>query len=152
MKGVQVQATGCSAADESNLTQVQRFTWTYKVIFSNTRNFTGEDVQITMTAAMTSNAGINVSGQAVIEPTTRPDAYEIDGPTSWLSIDLQVFNLLPNGSLPHTPTIALTPTRAAATTIRRCRARRTILSIWTSSPTQTQRQLSSSAQSAACRR
>jgi murein tripeptide amidase MpaA len=110
MKGMTVKATACSAADESNLSQVQRFTWTYQVIFSNTKDFTGEDAQITMTASMTSISGIGVSGQAVIDLTTQPDPYEIDGPTSWLSVDLQVFSLIQNGSLAHTPSIALTGT------------------------------------------
>jgi len=110
LKGMTVKATACSAADQGNLTQVQRFTWTYQVIFSNTKDFTGEDVQITMTASMTSNSSINVSGQAVIDLTTQPDPYEIDGPTSWLSVDLQVFSLLQNGALAHTPSIALSGT------------------------------------------
>jgi murein tripeptide amidase MpaA len=110
LKGMTVKATNCSAADETNLNIVQRFTWTYEVIFANTKDFTGEDVAITMTASMTSNSGIQVSGPAVFHLTTQPDPYEIDGATSWLSVDLQVFQLLQNGSLPSTPSIALTGT------------------------------------------
>ena len=110
LKGMKVQVTSCSAADEGNLNIVQRFTWTYEVIFSNTQDFTGEDVPVAMTASITSTSGITVSGQAVITLTTQPNPYEIDGPTSWLSVDLQVFQLLQGGHLPSTPTIALTGT------------------------------------------
>ena len=110
LKGMGVKATNCSAANEGDLSIVQRFTWTYEVTFTNTNDFTGEDVQVTMTASMTSNSGISVSGPAIFDLTTQPDPYEIDGPTSWLSVDLQVFSLLQYGSLSHTPSIALTGT------------------------------------------
>jgi hypothetical protein len=48
-----------------------------------------------------------MSASAVITLTTQPNPYEVDGPTSWLSVDLQVFNVLQNGSLPSTPAIQL---------------------------------------------
>ena len=48
-----------------------------------------------------------MSGQAVITLTTQPNPYEIDGATSWLSVDLQVFNLLEGVHLANTPGIAL---------------------------------------------
>jgi hypothetical protein len=63
-----------------------------------------------MTASLTSNIGITPSGQAVITLTTQADPYETDGPTSWLSVDLQVFNILQGGHLPSNPSIALTGT------------------------------------------
>ena len=110
LKGMSVKATACSAPDESNLNIAQRFTWTYEVIFDNTKDFTGEDVAVTMTASITSTSDITVSGQAIFTLTTQPNPYEIDGPTSWLSVDLQVFQILQNGSLPSTPAIALTGT------------------------------------------
>jgi carboxypeptidase T len=110
LTGITFQPTACSAADKSDPNIVQRFTWTYELLFSNTNDFTGEDVPITMTASITNSSGIEVSGQAVITLTTQPNPYEVDGPTSWLSVDLQVFNLLRGGHLPSTPTIALTGT------------------------------------------
>jgi murein tripeptide amidase MpaA len=110
LMGVTAQATACSASDEANLNIAQRFTWTYELIFANTSDFTAENVSITMTASIADTPGIPVSGQAVITLTTQPNPYEVDGPTSWLSVDLQVFNILQSGHLPSTPTIALTGT------------------------------------------
>jgi len=107
LNGMSVQATALSAPDESNFSSPQRFTWTYQVIFSNDHDFTGESVPITMTASMSNTPDIPASGQAVFTLTTQPNPYEIDGPTSWLSVDLQVFNVLDGGHLSGTPGIVL---------------------------------------------
>jgi murein tripeptide amidase MpaA len=107
LQGMSVQATNLSAPDESNFASPQRFTWTYKVIFSNDLDFTGESVPVTVTASMPNTPNIPASSQAVFTLTTQPNPYEIDGPTSWLSVDLQVFNILDGGSLPSTPGIVL---------------------------------------------
>jgi hypothetical protein len=107
LNGMRVQATACSAPDETNLNIPQRFTWTFEVIVSDDSDFTGENVPITMTASITSTDSITVSGQAVITLTTEPNPYEVDGPTSWLSVDLQVFNVLQGAHLPSTPGIVL---------------------------------------------
>lgn len=104
--GMSVQATNCSAPDEANLSSPQRFTWTYAVKFMSHADFTAEIVPVTMTASM-SGSGIPVTGQAVFTLTTQPNPYEVDGPTSWLSVDLQVFNILNGGHLPSTPGIVL---------------------------------------------
>jgi hypothetical protein len=63
-----------------------------------------------MTASVTSIAGVTVSGTALMTLTEQPDPYEIDGPTSYLSVDLQVFNLLQGGSLASTPSVTLSGT------------------------------------------
>src|SRR5215469_4133506 len=107
LNGMSVQATALSAPDESNFSSPQRFTWTYQVIFSNDHDFTGESVPITMTASMPNTPDIPASGQAVFTLTTQPNPYEIDGPSSWLSVDLQVFNVLDGGHLSGTPGIVL---------------------------------------------
>src|SRR5262249_3323382 len=44
---------------------------------------------------------------AVIDLLTQPDPYEIDGPTSWLSVDLQVFRLQQGQALPAVPGIVM---------------------------------------------
>jgi hypothetical protein len=106
--GFLVQATACHAEDPDHLNLPQRFTWTYQVMFTDTGDFTQENRDITLTASMTSNAGLTASGNAVFTLTRQPNPYEIDGPTSWLSVDLQVFHLVLGGSLPSTPGIALT--------------------------------------------
>jgi murein tripeptide amidase MpaA len=107
LTGLTVEATACTAEDAAHLGFPQRFTWAYRVRFTDHNDFTQEIRDITMTASMTSGSGITVSGQAVLTLTTQPNPYEIDGPTSWLSVDLQVVQVLQNGSLPGTPGITL---------------------------------------------
>lgn len=104
---VKAQATACSCEGNTLVAGPQRFTWSYKMQFQDTSDFTAEILPVTMTASLTTTTGVNLSAQAVITLTTQPNPYEIDGPTSWLSVDLQVFNLLENGSLPSTPTVVL---------------------------------------------
>ena len=110
LTGISAQATALNAVDQTDFTLPQRFTWTFSMVFSSDADFTEEDRVVTMTATVTSIAGVAVPGIALITLTTQPDPYEIDGPVSYLSIDLQVFNLLENGSLPSTPTVQLTGT------------------------------------------
>ncbi|HEV8324327.1 MAG TPA: hypothetical protein VG389_22105 [Myxococcota bacterium] len=108
LTGLTAEATACVAEDPDHLNFPQRFTWTYRVSFANHDDFTQEVRDVTMTASITSNTGITVSGDAVLTLTTQPNPYEIDGATSWLSVDLQVFQILQGGSLPSTPGVALT--------------------------------------------
>ncbi|HEV8324329.1 MAG TPA: M14 family metallopeptidase [Myxococcota bacterium] len=108
LAGMTVQTTACTADDPSLPAAPQRFTWTCSVTFANTTAFTAESVPTTLTASITSGSGMTVSGQAVLTLTTQPNPYEIDGATSWLSVDLQVFQILQGGSLPSTPGVALT--------------------------------------------
>jgi hypothetical protein len=99
------QASMCVAEDSAHLSFPQRFTWVYPITFVDTSDFDQESRQITLTASMTSSSGITVGGSALLTLTTQPNPYEIDGPTSWLSVDLQVFHLAEGGSLPSTPGI-----------------------------------------------
>ena len=105
--GMTAQAVKCDAEDPDHLAVPQRFTWTYQAVFTDSNDFTSENVPVVMTASITSTAGLAVSGQAVITLTTQPNPYEVDGPTSWLSVDVQVFTLVVGGSLPSTPGIKL---------------------------------------------
>ncbi len=107
LSGMTVQATACTAEDPDHLTIPQRFTWTYQVTFADTSAFTAENIPATLNASITSTSGITVAGQGVITLTTQPNPYEVDGPTSWLSVDLQVFQVLQGGHLPSSPGIAL---------------------------------------------
>ena len=75
--------------------------------FFDDSDFTQEFEEIVLTASITSAAGETVTGQGVIILTEQPNPYEVDGPTSWLSVDLQVFNILEGGHLPSTPGIVL---------------------------------------------
>ena len=106
LNDITVQATACTAEDPAHLSLPQRFTWTYRVTFTGTSDFTQEVRPVTMTTTV-AGGGLTVTGQAVLTLTLQPNPYEIDGPTSWLSVDLQVFTLPLGGHLPSTPGIAL---------------------------------------------
>jgi len=108
LNGMTAQPTACVAEDPAHLGFPQRFTWTYSASFADDSDFTQEVRPVILSASITSNAGITVSGDAVITLTTQPNPFEIDGPTSWLSVDLQVFQVLQGRSLPSTPGISLT--------------------------------------------
>ena len=104
---VSAHATALSAHGGGLVSGRQRFTWTFAMRFDDTSDFIQEIEPVTMTASITSTTNVTVSGQGVITLTLQPDPYEIDGPVSWLSVDLQVFNVLQGGALPNTPSIAL---------------------------------------------
>jgi hypothetical protein len=101
------KATSCQAEGGSLVSGRQRFTWRFELDFSGTADFAAEDTPVTMSASITSTGGTTVNGQAVLTLTTQPNPYEIDGPTWWVSVDLQVFRLLDGGALPNTPGIVL---------------------------------------------
>ena len=107
LNGLMAEVTACTAEDPDHLNLPQRFTWTYRARFTDTSDFTQEIRTVAMTASMTSTSGITVAGQAVITLTLQPNPYEVDGQTSWLSVDLQVFELPLNGALASTPGIVL---------------------------------------------
>jgi hypothetical protein len=72
----------------THLNRRQRLTWVYSISFSDTSDFTGERVMITLDAAVSSQSGI---GRLYL--LRQPNPYEIDGETSWLSTDLRVFQI-----------------------------------------------------------
>lgn len=104
---VTAQATACSTEGNTLVAGPQRFTWTFALQFADTSDFTQEILPVTMTASLTTLTGVQLSAQAIITLTQQPNPYEIDGPTSWLSVDLQVCQVLQGGFLASTPTVAL---------------------------------------------
>ncbi|HTC95083.1 MAG TPA: M14 family metallopeptidase [Terriglobales bacterium] len=104
---VSAHATACSTEGNVLVAGPQRFTWTFTMQFDDTSDFTQEVLPVTMTASLPTTVGVTMSAQAVITLTKQPNPYEIDGPVSWLSVDLQVCNVLENGFLASTPTITL---------------------------------------------
>jgi murein tripeptide amidase MpaA len=104
---VKAFATACSTEGNTLVAGPQRFTWTFTLQFDDTTDFTLEVRPVTMTASLNTTTGVLESAQAVITLTKQPNPYEIDGPVSWLSVDLQVCQVLENGSLPNTPAITL---------------------------------------------
>jgi murein tripeptide amidase MpaA len=104
---VTAHVTACGTEGNTLVNGPQRFTWTFRMQFDDSSDFTQEILPATMTASLATTIGVTMSAQAVIRLTKQPNPYEIDGPVSWLSVDLQVFNVLQNGALANTPTIAL---------------------------------------------
>jgi len=82
--------------------QPQRFTFVYQVVFANTNAFTAEDIPVALTAATH-----GTSGTAVIDLITQPNPYMVDGPISWLSTDMRVFQLQPGQSLAGLPGVVM---------------------------------------------
>jgi hypothetical protein len=87
------------------LNRRQRLTWVYHIDFTNISDFTAPARTITLQATMDTEVG---SGTLYLIQQQNP--YEIDGSTSWLSIDLRVFQIKagesrfnePMGSDPNT--------------------------------------------------
>jgi murein tripeptide amidase MpaA len=72
----------------------QRFRFGFKVTFTSDADFgfPGDFTFVALNATLTSS-GTTVTGSAVIELVKKPNPYLLDGPTTWLSIDLRVFHL-----------------------------------------------------------
>ncbi len=97
VSGMSVTATRLTAEEPAYLSRRQRLTWTYQVEFTNTDGFTEEDRSVTVTASISSESD-SVSDSGIIYLISQPNPYEIDGPTSWLSTDLRVFQINEGGS------------------------------------------------------
>ncbi len=87
----------------------QRFTFVYDVLFASTNGFTVELETVTLTAAIQ-----DVKRSGAIELIEQPNPYLIDGPISWLSTDLRVFQIEPGGALPGLPAVTMGTTPADA--------------------------------------
>jgi hypothetical protein len=107
LAGVTAHATGCSCEGNTLVQGPQRFTWTFALAFADSNDFTQESLSVGLTASLVPTTGVNMSAQAAITLTMQPKPYEIDGTVPWLSVDLQVCQVLENGSLPSTPAVTL---------------------------------------------
>src|SRR5262249_9318083 len=109
--GLNITATGLSAPDPTALDVIQRFTWVCLVTVTSDAGFPdtpGNTVPVTITATLST-----VSGAADITLVDEPNPYEQDGPTSWLSTDLRVFQI-PAGQTRFGSTMGATATDAPA--------------------------------------
>ena len=91
LPSLSVTTTSLSAPDQGALDVIQRFTWVCRVTFTSDADFPttpGSTIPVTLTAAISS-----VAGSADILLVDEPNPYELDGPTSWLSTDLRVFQI-----------------------------------------------------------
>jgi hypothetical protein len=95
VSGMAIQVSGFKPELPSLPAQPQRFTFIYRVVFQDISGFTAPQLFVTLTAATH-----GTSAQAVIELIQSPNPFMIDGPVSWLSTDLRVFQLRPGDSLP----------------------------------------------------
>lgn len=111
--GMNVVATALLAEDVSLPPTPQRFTWVCAASFPDLSAFTGLPRNVTLTAQIAT-----VSGHATITLVEAADPFELDGPVSWLSTDLRVFQMKTNGSLAGLPSVVLTPTTDAPTFIK----------------------------------
>jgi hypothetical protein len=118
INGISLTATALSAPDQSQFDVIQPFTWVYQVSFSNDSSFPampGSTILVTVTSSISSVSGpaLSASGSADIILTNEPNPYEQDGPISWLSTDLRVFQINAGDSLfgePMGNTAASAPT------------------------------------------
>ncbi|HTD36780.1 MAG TPA: LodA/GoxA family CTQ-dependent oxidase, partial [Candidatus Limnocylindrales bacterium] len=78
----------------------QRFTFVYDMTFASTNGFVAEILPVTLTATIQ-----DVTRNGAIELIDQPNPYLVDGPTSWLSTDLRVFQIQPGQSLPGMPSV-----------------------------------------------
>jgi hypothetical protein len=87
-----------SAPEQSQLDVIQPFTWVYRVTFTNDSAFPnapGTELPVTITASIQSVSApiVGAAGSADIKFVDEPNPYELDGPISWLSTDLRVFQI-----------------------------------------------------------
>lgn len=82
------EAVALDVEDPSHLKRRQRLTWTYQISFTGTDGFVNDVEDVTLTALIAT-----VSSSATIYLIKQPNPYEVDGPVSWLSGDLRVFQI-----------------------------------------------------------
>jgi hypothetical protein len=109
LSGISVVATTLLAEDVSLPPNIpQRFTWVCAAKFPDTSAFASAPTTVTFGAIMIATTGQKVSDSATVALVLEADPYEDDGPISWLSEDLRVFQVSDtNPSLPAVPTVTL---------------------------------------------
>lgn len=74
--------------DPTHLNRRQRVTWVYNISFTDITGFTINRRTVTLDATI---SGESSTGYLYL--IKQPNPYEVDGPTSWLSTDLRVFQI-----------------------------------------------------------
>jgi hypothetical protein len=93
--GLTIRPSALRAELPSLPAQPQRFTFVYQAVFANTSGFTAPMLPVQITATTH-----GVSGSALILLVLQPNPYMLDGPISWLSADVRVFQVRPGEALP----------------------------------------------------
>ena len=101
--------TSVELEDAGALATPQRITYTYRVDFTDASAFTAETRAIYVQATL---AGI--TDVAPMELIKQPNPYMVDGPISWLSTDVRVFQLRPGGKVDPSSSIVLEDPNAVA--------------------------------------
>ncbi|MGD0242299.1 MAG: S53 family peptidase [Streptosporangiaceae bacterium] len=105
--GLTVAATSLLAEDVSLPATPQRFTWVCAADFAASLSaFTGVTASTPVPVHLTASIS-TVSAPAAIELVLDADPYELDGPVSWLSTDLRVFQMNTGGSLAGLSSVTL---------------------------------------------
>jgi Glutaminase len=81
--------------DPVHLIRRQKITWKYKISFTGSGGFVNDLQELDLSASITSvvNPIVTVSATSKIYLIKKPNPYEVDGQTSWLSTDLRVFQI-----------------------------------------------------------
>ncbi|MEV5011929.1 S53 family peptidase [Streptomyces sp. NPDC055692] len=119
VSGMSISPTGFKPELPSLPAQPQRFTFTYRVAFTDTTGFTANVLPVTLTASthgVIGEAAVLVTGQAAIELIENSNPFMVDGPVSWLSTDLRVFQIHPGDSLVGLSGVSMGSTPADAST------------------------------------
>jgi hypothetical protein len=74
--------------EDPNLNHIQRLTFSYRVTFTSTAAFISETEVESLTGSI---QGMACTGNVLL--TKQPNPYMLDGPVSWLSVDVRVFQL-----------------------------------------------------------
>jgi murein tripeptide amidase MpaA len=101
--------TGLDLEDPAALTMPQRVSFTCRVSFVDGSAFTAETRPIYVQATL---AGI--TDVALMELIRQPNPYMVDGPVSWLSTDVRVFQLRPGQTVNMSSSVALEDPNAVA--------------------------------------
>ena len=80
----------------------QRFTFFYEVQFTTTTGFPVEHQDYPITATIK-----GLVANAVLTLTTQPNPFMLDGPISWLSTDVRVFQIRAGDPLPNLPGVSM---------------------------------------------
>lgn len=89
--GMTVGYSSLQAEDSSLPASPQRFTWVCELGFSSSNGFPGNPGDVSTVALTATIDGL--SGSAHIRLICEPNPYEVDGPVSWLSTDVRVFQI-----------------------------------------------------------
>ncbi len=94
--------TAVDLEDAGSPSTPQRISFTYRVHFNDTSAFTAEQRDIYVEAAFS-----GITDVALMHLLVQPNPYMLDGPTSWLSTDVRVFQIRPGDKVHGSSSVTL---------------------------------------------